>query len=619
MAQPSGTIYLMKNVPLLPSYEHTIDFKDKNEQHGFFMGFVAQTLERYTYIRKERESIAVEMTMNELDHFNYLMFRSEDDGRLYYAFIMNKTYLNPHTTTVFFEIDVFQTYMFDFKWNPSYISKAHVDRWTAEHKPIYSKTDEGFDYGDEYSVESGYRIEQDEELKWLLVSCVNYQGATNGASEHIPDPTLAGLVPSPFSLIFVPILIKTTANVQAGSVSVPTVYLRQRQPGSTEYTETQIFTYPYFVTTMLEGTMGQYVRSISLLSYNPLMTVTKQGSRLIASVKENYYFAFTTIKRDQIVYNFPVLYTARLDMFFDSQLLAETEWTTGIEGSIPTEKQWEEIKQKPYTTPRDKRFESKLLCAPYRYNLLTDWRNSPVIFKNEYMSPDKIRIKCKYALSNNAPFRYWLDGYKNDPEGRTNTLAQAMAIDFPILSDAYYTYMLNNKNTIQANLTNALMSAGTGIVSGAVSGGISGAVMAGVGGAVSVAQQQISENAKQKDLKARPDTVANSNDGSFNVYDNNTDICFYRMRICCENEAIIANMFHMYGYKVNRLETPNTRSRTRFNYIKTIGANITGSINQNDLLELKGIFDNGITIWHYHKQDFHYLDYQYENMEVNLI
>ena len=75
----------------------------------------------------------------------------------------------------------------------------------------------------------------------------------------------------------------------------------------------------------------------------------------------------------------------------------------------------------------------------------------------------------------------------------------------------------------------------------------------------------------------------------------------------------------MSGYKVNRVDVPNTRSRVRFNFIKTVGANIVGSFNQDDLSKIKSIYKNGVTIWHYSATVFYPLDYSYENIEVNLL
>lgn len=619
MASPSGELYLLRNVPLTLAYEHTIDFVNKQVQYDYFRQFIKEVVvnERYSYFRKEREYIVVESPLSALDDINYLMFRSADGERLYYAFVTDKRYVNDVSTTIYYTIDVLQTYAFDYKWKESYIKQAHVDRWTPGHKPIYSKTDEGLDYGTEYSVENGYRIQQSDSLRWLLVSMKDYSAldTTYVASGGTVNPA-----PSPFVCFLVPLSLKHFGPFSAD------IYCTL--PSGEKH---KISTYNDLIKLMDNSAFGDYVQSIALLTYCPFDVV----ENLVTDLSIEVTLSGVGVKLTNIStgggdnYNFIVINYTDLQFLQGARTLAKTEWNTGLEDSLPTDEQWQEIKNKPYTTKRDKRFESKLLCAPYRYNLLTDWRNQPVIYKNEYLTDDYIEVLFSYGLSYNAPFRFWIKNYKKDIEGRNTTLSQPLALEFPIISEAYYTYMLQNKNTIQANLTNAAISAGTGIISGAISGGgiggaggaVFGAVSGAVSGALNIQAQIRSENAKQLDLKAKPDTVVNSVDSSFNILDKNDCLSFYRMRICCENEEIIAEIFNMTGYKVNRVEVPNTRSRTRFNYIQTMGANIVGSFNQADLLAIKGIYDKGITIWHFEGFDepFNMLDYSYENIERSLL
>lgn len=625
MAIPNGYIDLYNNVPLTASYEHTIDFKDRIEQQVYFNRFIKLLLDNYTYIRKEREYIAVELPLSVLDDVNYLRFRSSDnDQRVYYAFVTDKVYVNPTTSYVYYTIDVLQTYMFDYQWRASYIAQGHVDRWTPDQKPIYSKTDEGLDYGNEYIVEGAWKIRQSDKVRWLLVSMVDPRQANSvkdGEEAQATDITIEGFVPSignfkpvesPFACYLLPVIMDG---------SITKVYANS---GST----IELFsTYGEFIKFMLSSALGNYVRSISLLPYNPFIeSESVSGEALHVRFTNNTVNAFTYFKKGDGTY-VNLLCLSAINGGFTG-VLAGNSWSELFNRSLPTAEEWAEIKANPRTTKRDKRFESKLLCSPYRYNLLTDWRNDPVIFKNEYMpTTSQISICYSMSFSYNAPFRYYMKDYKKDPEGRTTSLLQTIALEFPILSDAYYTYMLENKNTIQANITNAMINASTGAISGAISGagigGIGGAVYGGVTGAISGAlnvQAQIrSENAKQSDLKMKPDTIINSTDSAFNIVDGNTELSFYRMRICCENEEIISEVFNMSGYKVNRVEVPNTRSRVRFNYLKTVGANIVGSFNQDDLLKIKAIYDKGVTIWHYSDYDFNPLDYSYENIEVNLL
>lgn len=616
MAKPTGYIYLLNNVILSRDYEHTIDFKDANEQYSYFRGFTKFSLENYSYIRREREYISVGLPMNDLDDINYLIFRSETDGRLYYAFVTNKIYNSPNVTWVFFEIDVLQTYMFDYKWQPSYIAQAHVDRWTAEHKPIYSKTDEGLAYGTEYIIETAFKIEQSTNVRWLLLTMVD--PASDPESGLTVENFIASIgdfdpVESAFGCYLIPILLDPTLENVAITDSAGTF---------------EIFTsYADFIKFMQNSAFGNYIRSVALLSYNPFLSEGNiQGAVQYFRINTGVTAEFTYFEKSDGAY-VNMLCLSKIPEEYFKGILARAEWTIGLENTLPTAAQWEELRKNPYTTPRDKRFESKLLCAPYRYNLLTDWRNDPVVFKNEYMVPDKIEINYSMALSYNAPFRYYITDYKRDPQGRYTTLSQPLGLEMPIISDAYYTYMLENKNTIQANLTNAIINAGASMTQGAISGAAVGGLWGAVGGAatgavngiLNISAQIRSENAKQADLKMKPDTVINSNDSAFNIVDDNSAITFYRMRICCENEEILGEIFNISGYKVNRVEIPNTRSRVRFNYIQTSKANIIGSFNQTDLSMIKEIFDRGITIWHYSETDFHPFDYSYENMERNLL
>jgi len=612
MAIPSGEIYLLNNVPIMADYQHTFDFDDRNQQFSYWRGYVKHTLSNYTYVRKEREYLSVELTMNQLEDVNYMIFRPANDERWYYAFVTDKRYSNPHSTEVFYSIDVMQTYMFDVKWKPSYIKQAHVDRWDADHKPIYSMTDEGLDYGSDYCVESGFKIEQDEGIYWALITLKDYSSLADEGL--VIDNTKSSPGRSSFACAMMP-FDNIPHTSESGSMF--------------KWYDKTLSPFDDFIKLMLNSAIGNFVQSIVILPYNPAifnLSKTDVGAGPQYTITENGGVGFATTTIDNVT-------MLMLGTLTSGQgVLAVDDWDLGLKDSLPTDAEWEELKAKPRTTKRDKRFESKLLCSPYRQNILTDWRTNPVVYKNEYMTTDKLEILYNYAFSHNAPFRYWVKDYKRDPEGRYTSLMQPMALELPVISDAYSTYLLENKNTIEANLQNAKISAYTNIGMSAVNGfvhgdspagtligGVSSAIMGAVQGAVNVGQLIRSENAKQQDIQNKPDTLINSTDSAFNVNDKNTGISFYRMKICCENEEILSEIFNMTGYKVNRVEIPNTRSRVRFNFIQTGGANVVGSINQSDLMKIREIYDRGITLWHYSEKDFNPLDYSYENIEVNLL
>src|SRR5699024_3355394 len=55
---------------------------------------------------------------------------------------------------------------------------------------------------------------------------------------------------------------------------------------------------------------------------------------------------------------------------------------------------------------------------------------------------------------------------------------------------------------------------------------------------------------------------------------------FRKMRAKKEYLEAIDEFFSMYGYKVNLVKKPNITGRQNWNYVKTIGCNLTGNIPQ---------------------------------------
>lgn len=93
-------------------------------------------------------------------------------------------------------------------------------------------------------------------------------------------------------------------------------------------------------------------------------------------------------------------------------------------------------------------------------------------------------------------------------------------------------------------------------------------------------------------------------------YDLINDGIFTRFTIKRQFAERIDKYFDMYGYLTNKVKVPNTNNRPNWNYVKTIGVNITGNIPQVDLQTIKDIFDNGVTLWH---NPSTFLDYSQNN------
>lgn len=85
---------------------------------------------------------------------------------------------------------------------------------------------------------------------------------------------------------------------------------------------------------------------------------------------------------------------------------------------------------------------------------------------------------------------------------------------------------------------------------------------------------------------------------------------YYKMSVKYEYAKRCDDFLSMFGYKVNSVKLPNITGRTNWNYVKTVGCNIIGDIPQNDLMKIKSMFNNGVTLWH---NPSTFLDYSQSN------
>ena len=94
------------------------------------------------------------------------------------------------------------------------------------------------------------------------------------------------------------------------------------------------------------------------------------------------------------------------------------------------------------------------------------------------------------------------------------------------------------------------------------------------------------------------------------------------MTITEEYKRMLGDYFAMYGYKQNKIMNLGSNIRTRYyyNYIKTMGCNVTSKSNspvpKKHLATIKAIFDKGTTLWHMDSQDVRMGDYSKDNTEV---
>ena len=124
--EPNTTIRVLKNVPLDNSYEHTLYFANKTAQTNYFMGLTKHPLVNQSYQRVQKGVARVQIKAEDLYDCNYIMFQNTNFGdKWFYAFITGVEYVNNIVSEITFEIDVMQTWYFDYTLQKCYVEREH--------------------------------------------------------------------------------------------------------------------------------------------------------------------------------------------------------------------------------------------------------------------------------------------------------------------------------------------------------------------------------------------------------------------------------------------------------------------------------------------------------------
>lgn len=297
----------------------------------------------------------------------------------------------------------------------------------------------------------------------------------------------------------------------------------------------------------------------------------------------------------------------------------------------------------------NKNFETRLLFYPYKYYLLSDGINPPLMIKPELLkSTSDNNIMVRITLSQTSKYNIFIEGFKKDNgEGQLEGIINNVPLLYPIGSNAYTNYLMTSGNTFNQLNNNALMendltlkqntqslelsknqnllNAGLGVVGsgiGLFTGNIAGGLMGITNNIVSgyygneqnkmqgqfnkqnynMKEYQIESMAlaKTNDLLNTPRTMKSmGNDSVFNVFNSGNSLKLYEFGLQERYKSRIEHYFRKYGYRVNRYKKPNTNTRKYFNFVKCIKCDVDSSkIPYNDLQEIESIFESGVTLWH---------------------
>ena len=256
---------------------------------------------------------------------------------------------------------------------------------------------------------------------------------------------------------------------------------------------------------------------------------------------------------------------------------------------------------------------NKLFTSPYIQYVLSNNAGGTMVYNLEdfkdsgnHLGEIKVRGVCTPGASVRAyPVNYRIS---SDLSGNNDNNEYGLNLGkFPICSwpaDVYTSWVVQQS----ANFTAQTIGAGLSLTRNAISkdaGGFIGNMFD------HVASREVAEYEHSLvPIEARGNV--NSGDVTYSI--GKLTYTGYMMTIKRQYAEVIDEFFSMFGYKVNKVKTPNLDGRTNWNYVKTAGLNITGDIPQADMQKIKDIFDKGVTLWH---NPSTFLDYSQSNTIIS--
>lgn len=550
----------MVNIPLDNNYQNTLYFANWSTQDDYFRRAEGTVFTEQYYTRPYRGAIRVEIPAETAYCYNYMRFQNTAyGGKWFYAFITNYKWINNQVTEFTFEIDVLQTWYFDYQLEQCFVVREH----SATDEIGDNLVPETLETG-EYMINTDYNsdtIFNNSSYAIVVLSTLDYEG-----NQARYGYTVAGMYNGLNYLVFKDDLTETAAHKVNAYINTIIA-----SPDAIQ----AIFMVPEFFTTFEELVdPGHYIPKVKEWIFNKsfLWTYTRNGKTGPRN-KKLYTHPYNTLvvtnqdgKSSVMPYEF--FHTPNDLEHSDSQCCFDI---IGIASPIP-----------------------QCVLIPKWYKMDTNYVND-VRNYNEKMVLDNFP-QCAYATDT---FRAWMAQNKYTLQISTISAGANTAID--TISDFMST---------GAQIEGAIAKGDSLVKSTGMTGEMQSQYDVATFGArnakrfLNYATQvaQMCNQIYQHSLV--PPATHGSGSNALGLATNTIGFRAFNMRVMDEFAAIIDDYFDRYGYATHKLKVPNTHVRKRWTFTKTIGcqikpANATTGVPNDDVDKIEAIYNNGITFWVY--------------------
>ena len=540
---PSTTVRVCQSIPLDNTYTDTILFTSKSAQESYFASKTKKVYSGLTYQRLASNSSTWAIFLEDVaDYFydcNYLAFKNGGFGdKWLYAFISDILYINENCTALTFEIDVMQTWLFDFEIKKSFIERMHVSDDTISRNVV----EEGLNFMQRYEY---YKIEP--------------SGLFGGTSSDLSKD---------YSSV---VLIATSEDCDQDD-EVRGGEMIQNTYQGLKYIAFPIYQNPSaclealneWLKKMNESGKAGAINSISMVPATGLSMVQEDGWKYKAEVvdgvirEQSYEINYTNLDDDYVPKN-NKLFCWPYHFFT----------ITTMDGQSYDFKYEDIIESDPIPGNAEMKFSFKFAFGP---------NPTYFMFPQYYMKHENnidYGVKLTGFPQCNWNFGVWENYYaQQDTNITLSMLASALgsvsSASGSVVSDA------GSKKGLGVGTGLAIAQAGLGTLQAGLS----------TFGGLSV-------------VKSQPDQSKGANNvGGVNYNIETMDFWIIHKRLHWGYVVKIDDYFTKFGYRVNSTGVPNLHTRKYWNYLKLDQPSVTGNMPVGDMRMIKQILSNGITFWH---------------------
>lgn len=543
--EPNTVIKLLRNVPLDENQTDTLWFSDLSSQLSYFNGKVAKTFTQQYFQRKGRGYCRVQANIGEVYNVNYMMFQNTSfSNKWFFAFVNDIEYINNNTVEISFTIDPIQTWLHQFEMGETFIERETVSDDTI-----------------------GLHIEPENVATGEYVA--------NGSYDDLVDFKDKSIV-----VVYLDPKATPMGRLASGVYSGADLYA------------------------FFPSSLGDY-DDPEIDALNAFLSNATQVPDSII----NIYMCPRAITGNTVDENHKLDYVGE---FVDGRVYTAVDSNTTLDGYLPENK--------------------KLLTYPFNFACVDNGNGQSLIDRYEFFKDGR----PQYTVTANVTYPVEVvcmpTNYKGIPmhnddkplELQENRSERISIKGFPVCGwnfDAYKNWVVQNSIPI------LFKTAGSGIntvLGGFASGGTRSTVTKGIlNGRLRTTGKEVTEYqpADNTGLTGTSNMVSIISDyfaddysasiqaditrGSFETGSNDfsrgrMEFKYSRMSLNKQNAERIDKYFKAFGYRVCTTKEVNLHQRSRFTYIKTVGANVHGNLPSDDAKMIADCFDSGIRFWSDH-------------------